>query len=157
MRTTLFTIGYEKRSLEEYVALLVEAGITIVLDVRETAWSHKPGFSKNRFRDALADAGIAYIHAPWAGNPKRLRDVAKNHSECIANYRGFLTENPDVVRELDQFVNALSAVGHAVALTCYERHPGDCHRGILAEAWGQRRGRAVEHLAASGCARMIRT
>jgi uncharacterized protein (DUF488 family) len=155
MSATLFTIGYEKRSIEEYVALLIDAGVTIVVDVRETAWSHKPGFSKTRFRDTLAAVGITYLHAPWAGNPKTLRDRASSHEECISNYRRFLAHNPMVVREFDRFLARLASFGHAVALTCFERHPDDCHRSVLAEVWGQLPGRAVEHLAPSGCARLI--
>ena len=45
----LCTIGYEKRSLDEYIDLLLANGVEVVLDVRETAWSHKPGFSKTAF------------------------------------------------------------------------------------------------------------
>ncbi len=46
---TLFTLGYQQRSLDEFVALLLEASIDVLVDVRETAWSHKPGFSKRGF------------------------------------------------------------------------------------------------------------
>ena len=53
---SLYTLGYEKRTLREFIAILTEAEIEILVDVRETAWSHKPGFSKGLFRSALKRA-----------------------------------------------------------------------------------------------------
>jgi uncharacterized protein (DUF488 family) len=71
----LYTIGYEKRSLAEYLALLREHRIAVLVDVRETPWSHKPGFSKAPLAAALEADGIEYLHAAFAGNPKWLRDA----------------------------------------------------------------------------------
>ena len=47
---TIHTLGYEKRDLAAYIAPLKRAGVSALVDVRETAWSHKPGFSKTAFR-----------------------------------------------------------------------------------------------------------
>ena len=154
---TLYTIGYEKRTIDGYVQLLREHEIDVVIDVRETAWSHKPGFSKGKFSAALADAGIDYVHAPWAGNPKWLREVAQSHAECIANFKRYLSAMPDVLDALEEAVAQHVAVGRPVALTCFERHHEDCHRSVLAAAWAARGfGREVEHVATDGCARRIR-
>src|SRR5205823_6116594 len=73
MPTTLYTLGYQQRSIDEFVEILDESGIDVLVDVRETAWSHKPGFSKSGFASALAARGIEYVHAEFAGNPKWLR------------------------------------------------------------------------------------
>jgi uncharacterized protein (DUF488 family) len=40
-------------------------------------------------------------------------------------------------------------------MTCFERHPEDCHRSILADRWQQRGRRRVQHLATDGCDRLI--
>ena len=42
-----------------------------------------------------------------------------------------------------------------IALTCFERHPEDCHRGILAEEWGASNAGEVIHLGPDGCKRLI--
>lgn len=153
---TLHTIGYEKRDLGAYIAVLREAGVTVVVDVRETAWSHKPGFSKTAFEAALAEYGIAYVHARFAGNPKALRTRARSHAECLRFYRDWLNDRPEIVEELDALVVGALACGENVALTCFERHHDDCHRSILAEAWQSiDPSRDVEHLAHDGCKRMI--
>lgn len=151
----LFTIGYEKRSIDEYVALLRAHAIDVVLDVRETAWSHKPGFSKTAFDAALAAAGIRYVHARFAGNPKWLRTAAADHADCLELYRGYLDGHPEIMESLDAELRDIGVAHRRIALTCFERHPGDCHRGILAEAWGERCGREVAHLEPDGCRRLL--
>jgi uncharacterized protein (DUF488 family) len=87
MTTTLYTLGYQQRSIDEFVEILDESAINVLVDVRETAWSHKPGFSKSGFATALAARGIEYVHADFAGNPKWLRSNANSHGECLEWYR----------------------------------------------------------------------
>ena len=60
---TLFTLGYEQRTIEEFVRMLEDAGVGVLVDVRETPWSHKPGFSKRGLAEHLEAAGIEYVHA----------------------------------------------------------------------------------------------
>ncbi|MHB1297310.1 MAG: DUF488 domain-containing protein [Gemmatimonadaceae bacterium] len=152
---TLCTIGYEKRSLEEYLNILTENRVAVVLDVRETAWSHKPGFSKTAFAEALAGIGVKYVHARFAGNPKWLRTAAANHAECLSLYRAYLDGHPEVLEALDETLRAEGVAHRRIALTCFERHPGDCHRGILAQAWAERCAREVAHLEPEGCRRLL--
>jgi len=154
MTCTIYTIGYEKRSIDEYVDLLVAAQIAAVVDVRETAWSYKPGFSKTAFEAALAARNIRYVHAKFAGNPKELRRNAATHDACLAAYRKYLGRTPDVIDQLDEVILELHAEGRRIALTCFERHPGDCHRSIVADAWARVKKWRVEHLAGDGCRRL---
>jgi uncharacterized protein (DUF488 family) len=151
----LCTIGYEKRSLAEYLDLLVSHGVEVVIDVRETAWSHKPGFSKTAFAAGLRQVGIAYVHLRVAGNPKGLRVGADSHTEVLRRYRQHLAQRPEVMTALDDALRS-HGVGHRrIALTCFERHPDDCHRGILAESWVAQHGGEVLHLGPDGCKRLV--
>lgn len=157
MPDVIFTLGYQQRSLEEFVAIAIAAGVQVLVDVRETAWSHKPGFSKTAFQAALASAGIEYVHAPFAGNPKWLRDNATTHAECLEWYDWYLDEFAEVVEAFDSLLAPLLAEGKALALTCFERHSGDCHRSILANRWAARApARNVCHLAIDGSPRLMR-
>ena len=151
----LCTIGYEKRSLDEYIDLLLANGVEVVFDVRETAWSHKPGFSKTAFSAGLRAAGIGYVHLRAAGNPKRLREAASSHSECLELYREHVEHHPEVMAALSETLREQGVTRRRIALTCFERHPEDCHRGILAEEWCARSGSEVVHLGPDGCTRLI--
>ena len=154
---TLLTLGYEKRDLPEYIRLLRRARVDVVLDIRETAWSHKPGFSKTKLAEGLEAAGIRYVHAPAAGNPKSLRREAKSHAECLTAFERYLDRNAAVESGFDAVVSECLQREERICLLCFERHPGDCHRGLLAERWCARHGGLVEHQAIDGCPRLIKT
>jgi uncharacterized protein (DUF488 family) len=153
MSPTLYTIGYERQSIGEYVDALVSADVTVVLDVRQTAWSHRRDFSKSALEHTLAAVGISYMHADFAGNPKEIRASARTYAECLSSYAAYLDTAGYVDEFLEAVLSDLFATGNAVCLTCYERHPGDCHRGILAHRWAERCRGHVEHLSPGGLPR----
>jgi uncharacterized protein (DUF488 family) len=156
MPDSLFTLGYQQRTITEYITLLREARIQVLVDVRETAWSHKPGFSKSSLQAALEKVGIQYVHASFAGNPKWLRENASSHSECLEWYGWYLDEFDEVLDAFDALIAEILATGTRVALTCFERHADDCHRSVLASRWMARRTkRVVRHLGNGGCSRLL--
>lgn len=156
MPEVVYTLGYQQRSIDEFVELALGAGVQVLIDVRETPWSHKKGFSKAALSAALAAVGIEYVHAKFAGNPKSLRRQASDHAECLEWYAVYLEENAAIVDAFEQLMAGIIAQGKRAALTCFERHADDCHRSILAEKWAARgRQRDVAHLAIEGCPRML--
>lgn len=143
----LLTLGYEGRTLEEFVRLLRAERVDAVLDVRDVPWSHKPGFSKKPLAEGLEAARIGYVHAGFAGNPKRLRSQAADTSEALRLYAAHLEAVPEVLAEFDVLVGDLLDQGKRVCLLCLERDPTQCHRAILAARWAEHApGRTVRHL-----------
>ena len=69
MTHPLYTIGYEGAKPEEFAATLKDAGVSILLDIREVPWSRKPGFSKEPLRKLLGGVNIDYMHLQKLGNP----------------------------------------------------------------------------------------
>jgi uncharacterized protein (DUF488 family) len=155
MQQTLFTLGYQQRTLEEFIAILLSSRIDVLVDVRETPWSHKPGFSKNVLQAALLARGIRYTHADFAGNPKWLRDNADSHRECLDWYAWYLGEFEEIVPAFEQLLAEQFREGKRVCVACFERHADDCHRAILAKEWQARGSRQVRHLATDGCKRLL--
>lgn len=151
----LYTIGYQLRSIGEFVGILKDAGIDVLVDVRDVAFSHKPGFSGGALRDALATRGIRYVHAQFAGNPKWLRENSESTSDALELYRWYLDEFPEIVAEFESAIDKLNAGGKSPAIMCFERDPAECHRTIIAERWARRaRGRRVVHLATDSSPRI---
>jgi uncharacterized protein (DUF488 family) len=131
---TLLTIGYEGRSLAEYLALLEGAGCTLVCDVRRNAFSRKPGFSKRALADGCAGAGIRYEHRPALGIASADRQAVETAADVAALFDRYRNEMlPAQGAALAQIAGWLRA-GEVVALTCFERDPRDCHRHVVAEA-----------------------
>ena len=147
MSQTLFTIGYEKRSIAEFIEILTRAKIDAVVDVRDVAWSHKPGFAKSALRDHLAMAGIEYVHAQFIGNPKRLRAKGGTTKQLIARYARHLDANDTLIEQCDDMIKDLRSRAPRMALMCFERDPETCHRSVIAERWRQGTSRRVQHLA----------
>jgi uncharacterized protein (DUF488 family) len=69
----LLSVGYEGRTAQSLVQLLVDAGVDVVVDVRLTPLSRKPGLSKTRLSELLADVGVEYRHLRALGNPRENR------------------------------------------------------------------------------------
>lgn len=118
------SVGYEKRSVQDLVALLQGARVRRVLDVRALPLSRRKGFSKTALSESLGTAGIDYIHVPAAGNP--YRHMAATTAACLSHYSRHLRRHPDIVAQ----VGALVRRG-AVAVLCYERNHEECHRSVL--------------------------
>src|SRR4051794_41944027 len=65
---TLYTIGHSTRTIEQFVALLREHGIELLVDVRRFPGSRRhPHFGSAALAASLAEAGIDYAHAEALG------------------------------------------------------------------------------------------
>ncbi len=139
-RKVAYTIGYEGRSLDDFVARLQSAGVDRVVDVRALPLSRRRGFSKTALREHLAEHGIEYVHIRAAGNP--YREFKKDPERCLALYAKHLDGEPGVLDEVEEALK-----GHCSALLCFEARHEDCHRSVIAARLGQQGfGRTMRHL-----------
>ena len=68
MRLPFFTIGHSNRSLEVFVALLRQADVTLVADIRKMPRSRtNPQFNEAALPQSLADFQIGYEHVASLG------------------------------------------------------------------------------------------
>lgn len=126
----LFTIGYEGATMGEFIAALQAAGVERVIDIRAVANSRRPGFSKTPLRNALAEAGIDYVHLRALGTPAAGRQAARagRKAELERIYAGQLA-TPQAMAEGAMMLEL--AGEKPSALLCYERDPTCCHRTLL--------------------------
>ena len=128
---TLVSIGYEGKTVGALVELLLAQDVKVLVDVRLTPLSRKPGLSKTKLAEALRSVGIEYIHYRALGNPKD-------------NRAGFRAGEPASViryREVLGTAAASDALAHvcellddgSVALLCFEGDHSECHRGIVVD------------------------
>lgn len=130
-RPPLFTIGYEGKTMAEFLDELAAAGVELVIDVRAVAASRRPGFSKTALAGALGEKGIGYLHLRPLGTPAAGRQAAREGriAEMRQIYAGQL-ETPEAGLAFEQAMEA--AGGKRAALLCYEAAAADCHRSMLA-------------------------
>ena len=127
----LYTIGYEGKTLGEFLDELDAAGVRQLIDVRAVAASRRPGFSKTALAGALAERDIGYLHLRALGTPAAGREAARKGrtAEMRALYAVQL-ETPEAALALEQAIAAASEAPSA--LLCYEREAPCCHRAMLA-------------------------
>ncbi|HEV7395179.1 MAG TPA: DUF488 domain-containing protein [Pyrinomonadaceae bacterium] len=154
----VYTLGYEGLSPELYVKALVNAGVGVLIDVRERAWSQRPAFVKSTLARSLQNVGISYLHFPRAGNPSQNRKTARSAAECMSRYRQYLQGHRGCVEDILVEIR-LAAEGQRYAcLACYEHDFENCHRGVLAEELvGLAANLSVYHLAPTAPAKKLKT
>jgi uncharacterized protein (DUF488 family) len=131
-KPTLISLGYEGRSVDELVNDLRRQSVAILVDVRLTPLSRKPGMSKRRLAAALRQVGIDYVHLPALGNPKDNREPFRAGEPASRRRFRALLHEEIALQALDQIGGLLE--GGAVAVLCFERSHEHCHRYLVAEA-----------------------
>jgi uncharacterized protein (DUF488 family) len=139
----LVSVGYEGRTSEALLAVLAEHEVNVMVDVRLTPLSRKPGLSKRRLAEACAGNGIAYLHLPALGNPRENRSTFWS-GDVVAGCERFaeLMDTPEAVAALDQ-IEAL-AREHRTAVLCFERDHDRCHRQVVVGMVEDRLGSSSE-------------
>lgn len=143
----LWTIGYEGRSLECYLNLLLGAGITLLCDVRRNAFSRKYGFSKSTLKAACERMGIRYEHLPQLGIASERRRALGGVSDRETLFADYVQRDLPRQQELLALIACwIREEAQRVALTCFESDPGHCHRHCVAGALAQEFGLIPVHL-----------
>ncbi|BBZ67300.1 hypothetical protein MINS_27290 [Mycolicibacterium insubricum] len=126
---TLVSIGYEGKTVDDLVAQLLERSVRVLVDVRLTPLSRKPGLSKTKLAEALRAAGIDYVHHRALGNPRDNRaGFRAGEPESLMRYREVLdtTDATDALAHVCELLD-----GGVVALLCFEQDHAECHRNVV--------------------------
>ena len=124
---TVFSVGYEGRSIDCYINTLIENDITLVCDVRKNPISRKYGFSKTKMKDLLGMMSIEYRHLPELGiNSEKRRHLAseQDYSSLFLEYKRSLSEKLQPLAEIEKMLQEHKRI----AITCFESEHSRCHR-----------------------------
>jgi uncharacterized protein (DUF488 family) len=153
------TIGVYGFTGETFLEALREAGVVLVLDVRQRRGVRGPQYAwanSKRLQAALAAAGIQYEHHPELAPTTELRQLQYREDEregvgkrsrvnlapeYTARYTAEILDRVDV-RGL---VADLPGEGLS-ALLCVERDPEACHRSLIAQRIEVVSGGSAVHL-----------
>jgi hypothetical protein len=132
-RSGVATIGYEGRSFENYLNVLLASGISLLCDVRRNPLSRKYGFSKTTLSSGCNSVGIRYEHLPQLGIASDQRQNLKTQSDYDRLFREYKQRTlPAQIPSLVKIRRWIDE-GERVALTCYERLSVQCHRKCVAD------------------------
>ncbi len=138
------TIGVYGFDAEGFLRALREAGVEVLLDVRQRRGVRGPEYSwanSQRLQAALAEAGIAYQHHKELAPSTEMRqaqyraDAAKgegkrSRTRLSPEYERLYTEQ--VLARADLGPIAELAAERLPALMCVERDAEACHRSLIA-------------------------
>lgn len=142
----VLTIGHSTLPLDRFLALLRDASITAVADVRTAPFSrHFPHFNRDALRDELRKDNVAYVFLgeELGGRPKGQRFFC----DGVADYEK-MAETADFERGLQRVIDG--AKKYRIAMMCSEHDPLDCHRCLLVGRALYERGISVRHILSDG-------
>jgi ParB family chromosome partitioning protein len=141
INNTIYTIGYEGKSIEQFIKLLKDNGIEQLIDVRLSAESQfKADFNKEILQRELTREKIKYIHRADYGVPYEWQNPYKDGAisvECFEKYYRWHIKK-ELGADFPVFVKNIKESGKT-ALMCMEKSAKPmkdqkitCHRSILA-------------------------
>ena len=144
--TVLFTIGHSNHTLEQFLDLLRQHGISAVGDVRSNPYSRFcPHFNQANLESALARAGVTYV---FLGKELGARP---DDQACFVNGR-MSYERLAARREFREGLNRVrqGMTRYRLALMCAEKDPLECHRMILICRHLRSPNLMIQHILADG-------
>jgi uncharacterized protein (DUF488 family) len=146
MDQLLCTIGFAGKTAQEFFALLKEAGVERLIDIRQNRGGQLSGYAK--YPDLayfLSEiAGIAYVHEPLLAPAPELLKTYRKTKDWAGYETAFLALMKK--RRVPEILDTSTWASKCVLL-CSEAGPEKCHRrlvaDLLATVWRER-GDAVE-------------
>lgn len=142
----IYTIGFTKKTAEQFFNKLKTAGVKRVIDIRLYNRSPYAGFTK---KDDLkyflkVIAGIEYQHIPeLAPTPAIFEEYKTNKGDWAVYEKQFLALMPE-----RKIADQLSPdIFQEACLLCSENTPEHCHRRLVAEYLNKKWGNIeIKHL-----------
>lgn len=128
----IYTIGFTKKSLEEFINLLKENGVQKVVDIRLKPSSQLSGFAKAKdLKYILGNEGIGYEHVTELAPEETILEKYrkdKNWEEYEKAFRELMGR-----RNAKEILKRLLKEGKTLCLLCSENKASKCHRRLVAE------------------------
>jgi uncharacterized protein (DUF488 family) len=134
-RGTVYTVGHSTRSIEELLAVLDEARVTTLVDVRTLPRSRRnPQFDGGALADSLTDHGIAYWHERDLGGFRRPQSGSPNYGWQQPAFQGYADHMASrAFREALERLEVMSA-DQPTCIMCAEAQWWRCHRRLISDA-----------------------
>lgn len=142
----IFTIGFTKKSAEQFFNCLKQPGLVRIIDARLNNVSQLAGFTKkNDLKFFLREiCKIDYIHLPELAPTKDILDAYKKNGDDWVVYEKQFLALMNARRIADKVDKSLIDGG---CLLCSEATPEHCHRRLVAEYLRDKWGNVeIQHL-----------
>jgi uncharacterized protein (DUF488 family) len=146
----IWTIGHSTRAIDEFISLLKENEIKLLVDVRAWPGSKRyPQFNKDSLAESLTAHGIRYEHFPELGGKRKSNPNSRNTAWRNASFRGYADymETEKFQKGIERLLDVAAEAG-PTAIMCAEAVWWRCHRSLIAD-YLKARGVEVIHIFAA--------
>jgi len=143
----IWTIGHSTRGIDEFISLLKENLIKLLVDVRAWPGSKRyPQFNKDALAESLNAHGIRYEHFPELGGKRKSKPDSRNTAWRNASFRGYADymETKQFQKGIERLLGVAAEAG-PTAIMCAEAVWWRCHRSLIAD-YLKARGVEVLHV-----------
>ena len=143
---SIWTIGHSTWPIERFVALLQNAGIHALADVRRFPGSKRnPQFGQEQLSHSLRQSGIDYVHFPELGGRRQVQPNSPNAAWRNAAFRGYADYM--MTNAFKGGIERLLQLAEATptAIMCAEALWWQCHRALIAD-YLKAAGWKVQHI-----------
>ena len=138
MMNKIFTIGFTKKTAEEFFSLLEKNSVTEIIDVRLNNTSQLAGFSKfpdiKFFLQKIANINYRHekIFAPT-------EDILNNYKKKIIDWADYEKEFEKIMieRNISDYILKNYFYADKICLLCSEVEAKNCHRRLVAEKFSE--------------------
>lgn len=116
-----YTIGYGNRQIEDFTGMLMENGLTHLVDIRRYPQSTFGDYDKESLEQVLPKNGILYYHCEGLGGMREPSYVEYMETDA---FRSSLEKLMELIRKVNK-------EGGRLVLMCAEKSPKGCHRQYL--------------------------
>ena len=161
----IWTIGHSTRAIDDFISLLKENEIKLLVDVRAFPGSKRyPQFNKSVLTESLNAHGIRYEHFPELGGKRKSKADSRNAAWRNASFRGyadymeteqfqkgverllaFARNDPESIRGRNDRDGWESVTPCPTCIMCAEAVWWRCHRSLIAD-YLKARGIEVMHV-----------
>jgi uncharacterized protein (DUF488 family) len=150
MTSQVCTVGHSTRSADEFVELLLQHEIALLVDVRSFPGSRRyPHFSRESLMVSLPAKGIAYRHMPVLGGRRKARADSQNIAWKNEGFRGYADYMETEIFEQGIETLLVDAGERRTVIMCAEALWWRCHRSLISD-YLKARGVEVTHILSAG-------
>ena len=145
--STVYTIGFTKKSAEDFFSILVKNNVRVLLDIRLNNTSQLAGFSKypdiKFFTNEIAK--IKYIHDDFFSPTD---DILKSYKHKEITWEEYEKSFDELMKErnIEEYIRKNYANLDRFCLLCSEEKSDKCHRRLVAEKMAEIYNMDIIHL-----------
>ncbi len=140
----IYTAGYEGKTVDEFLNLLMRSGIRRFIDVRRNPISRRYGFHKSTLQKICNSLDIDYQHLPGLGISSAARADLHSTESYTSLFEDYREDLPNRSQDLETVQSLLRS--EPSVLVCMEANPQYCHRNVLAHHLTGMMDLPIQHL-----------